>query len=81
VKLRRTPYGYVHPGGFVIRKWTRDWDERVGAMRGASLASPRIAWEIHRQRVTPRHVIAAEPTLREARAWCDAQVQKRKEER
>ena len=74
MKLRRTPYGYVHPAGFVIRKWKRTWSERVGAMRGASLASPLVAWEIHRKGVHPRRVINAFETLREARAWCDEQA-------
>ena len=71
MRLRRTPYGYVHPNGWVIRKWTREWSERVGAMRGASLASPRTAWEIHRHGVHPRRVVNTEATLREAREWCD----------
>lgn len=71
MKFRRTPYGYVHPNGWVVRKWTRDWSERVGAQRGASLASPRIAWEIHRIHTRPRKVIASFGTLSEAREWCD----------
>ena len=74
-RLRRTfdddQPQYEHPNGYIIRRWKRSWSERVGAMRGASLASPMFAWEVHKVRTRPRTVVWSAGTLREASAWCD----------
>jgi hypothetical protein len=63
---------YQHPHGFRIVRRKRSWSDRVGAMRGASLASPLYWWEIRptyaRYSTPSLHDTA---TLGEAREWCD----------
>lgn len=86
--LPRTDEGhsrYLHPNGYVIEYGQRTWSERVGAMRGASLASPYRWWSVYEHLGTaadletryvpgaysPRSRWSDFDTLREARQWCD----------
>lgn len=63
---------YTHPNGWRIVKAERSWCERVGAMRGASLAGPKRWYEvssIYRRHDPNRSFNFG--TLRDARAFCD----------
>ena len=60
-----------HPNGWAIRRQERDWDARSYRGGIADAAGPKVWWEVKRYATGGRRRESFR-TLREARAFCDA---------